>query len=103
MPAAAMTIPSAEMTLTFKFTADGRYEQVVSVFGGAIEITYNGTARIEGTKLFLTLEDFGDLEVEFEFTLEGNKLTTTNSNAWYDFDGNGNDEPATEVTVYVKT
>ena len=83
-----------------KFSSDGRFEMTLSEAG--VGITLKGPARIADSKLFLTLEDFFDLEIELEFTLEGNRLTTTDRNVEFDFDGDGNNEPATEVTVYVK-
>ncbi len=83
-----------------KFSSDGRFEMTISAAGGSI--TLKGPARIAGSKLILTLEDFFNLEIELEFTLEGNRLTTTDRNVEFDFDGDGNDEPATQVTVYVK-
>ncbi len=83
-----------------KFSSDGRFEMTLSAAG--VGITLKGPARIADSKLFLTLEDFFDLEIELEFTLEGNRLTTTDRNVEFDFDGDGNDEPATQVTVYLK-
>ena len=82
------------------FSSDGRFEMTLSAAG--VSITFKGPARIAGNKLFLTLEDFFDLEIELEFTLEGNRLTTTDRNVEFDFDADGSTEPATQVTVYVK-
>jgi len=82
-----------------KFSSDGRYEMTISEAG--FSFTFKGPARIAGSKLFLGLEG-SDFEMELEFTLEGNRLTITDRNVEFDFDGDGSTEPATQVTVYVK-
>ena len=85
-----------------KFNSDGSYEMTLTLFG--FSFTLSGMARIEDNKLILALGDDPELsfDQEYAFTLEGNRLTMTDVNVEVDFNGDGNDEPATEVTVYVK-
>ena len=85
-----------------KFNSDGSYEMTITFAG--FPLTLSGIARIEDKKLILALGDDPALsfDQEYAFTLEGNRLTMTDVNVEVDFNGDGNDEPATEVTVYVK-
>ena len=85
--------------ITLSIQSNGSFEQIISLFGVPF-LTLKGTARVEGNKLTLSYEGFG--EIEYEYSLENDQLTTIYNDAAHDFDGDGNDEPATEVTVYVK-
>lgn len=85
--------------ITLRIQSNGSFEVTISLFGSPF-LTLDGTARVEGNKLTLSYEGLG--EIEYEYTLENDRLTTIYNDATYDFDGDGNDEPATEVTVYVK-
>ncbi len=83
-----------------KFSSDGRFEMTISASGGSI--TLKGPARVAGSKLIVTLEDLFNFEVELDFTLAGNRLTTTDRDVEFDFAADGNELPATQVTVYIK-
>ena len=85
--------------ITLTIQSSGSFEVTVFLFGSPF-FTLNGTARVEGNKLTLSFEELG--EIEYEYTLENDRLTTIYNDATYDFDGDGTEEPATEVTVYVK-
>ena len=85
--------------ITLSIQSNGSFEQNISFFGVPF-LTLKGTARVEGNKLTLSYEGLG--EIEYEYSLEIDRLTTIYNDAAHDFDGDGNDEPATEVTVYVK-
>jgi hypothetical protein len=85
--------------ITLNIQSSGSIELVASLFGTPF-ISLDGTARVEGKKLIVSFDGLG--EVEYEYTLAANRLTTTDNNATYDFDGDGSEEPAIEVTVYEK-
>jgi len=86
--------------ITLRIQSNGSFEVTISLFGSPF-LTLNGTASVERNKLILSYDGLG--EIEYEYTLENDRLTTIYNDATHDFDGDGNDEPATEVTVYVKT
>ena len=86
--------------LTLRIQSNGSFELAVSLFGTPF-ISLNGTARVQGNKLIMNYEGLG--EIEYEYTLENDRLTTIYNDATYDFDGDGTEEPATEVTVYDKS
>ena len=86
--------------ITLRIQSNGSFELTASLFGAPF-ISLNGTARVQGNKLTMSYEGLG--EIEYEYTLENDSLKTINNDATYDFDGDGTEEAATEVTLYDKS
>lgn len=82
------------------FDSDGAFEMEGSRFGNIY--TSDGTARIEGDKLFLNFGSVDDEGWEYEFELEEDRLTIRDRTANADFDGDGRTESAIEIAVYAK-
>ena len=87
------------MTLSITFT-ETTYSGSASFPGEATE-TFSGTYTIEGNQL--TLNETGESETDtMTYTLAGDTMTLSGLDDEYDFDDDGQDEPATFTTVLAR-
>ncbi len=87
------------MTLTITFT-ETSYTGVVT-FPGEPQEDFSGTYTIEGQSLIL--DEVGEVDLEtMAYSLLGSILTLSGDDDSYDFDDDGQEEPATFVTVLDK-
>ena len=87
------------MTLSLTFT-ETTYSGTAS-FPGEVTETFSGTYTISGNQL--TLNDTGEGTPEImTYTLSANTLTLSGDDEQYDFDDDGQDEPATFTTVLAR-
>jgi hypothetical protein len=87
------------MTLSITFT-ETTYTGT-STFPGEDPEPFSGTYTIEGNQL--TLNEVGELEPDtMTYTLSGNTLTFTGTDETYDFDDDGQEDPASFTMVFQK-
>ncbi|MCH8936230.1 MAG: lipocalin family protein [Gemmatimonadetes bacterium] len=87
------------MTLAITFT-ETTYSGSAS-FPGEVTETFSGTYTISGNQLTLNETGEGTPEI-MTYTLSGNTLTLSGDDEQYDFDDDGQDEPATFTTVLAR-
>ena len=88
-----------EMTMSITFT-ETTYSGTVS-FPGEVTETFSGTYAIEGNQL--TLNETGEGTPELmTYTLSANTLTLSGDDEQYDFDDDGQEDPATFTMVLAK-
>jgi hypothetical protein len=87
------------MTLSITFT-ETSYSGTAS-FPGEVAETFSGTYAISGSQLTLNETGQGTPET-MTFTLSGNAMTLSGDDEDYDFDQDGQDDPATFVMVLAK-
>jgi hypothetical protein len=84
--------------VTIVIAANGTYSGQQSAFG--VTETFSGTITVSGSFVSLTDdEDPGD-PTDFAASLTGNTLTLATSDAEFDFDFDGTDEPASLTAVF---
>ncbi len=87
------------LTLSITFT-ETTYSGTAAHTGEPTE-TFSGTYAINGNQL--TLDETGELEPDtMTYTLSGNTMTLSGDDEDYDFDEDGQDDPATFVMVLAK-
>ncbi len=87
------------MTLSLVFT-ETTYSGTAD-FLDEVPETFSGTYTISGNQL--TLDETGELEPDtMTYTLSGNTMTLTGNDEHYDFDDDGQDDPATFAMVLAK-
>ncbi len=87
------------MTLSLTFT-ETSYSGTAD-FLDEVPEEFSGTYAIDGNQL--TLNETGELEPDtMTYTLSGNTMTLTGDDEHYDFDENGQEDPATFVMVLGK-
>ena len=87
------------MTLAITFT-EPTYSGSAS-FPGEVTETFSGTYTIEGNHLTLNETGEGSPEI-MTYTLSGNTLTLSGDDEQYDFDDDGQEDPATFTTVLAR-
>ena len=87
------------MTLSITFTETG-YSGTADFPGEATE-TFSGTYTIDGNQL--TLNETGQVETDtMTYALSGNTMTLSGLDEQYDFDDDGQEDPASFVMVLAK-
>ena len=87
------------MTLSLTFT-ETSYSGTAS-FPGEVAETFSGTYTISGNQL--TLDEVGATELDtMTYTLSGNAMTLSGDDESYDFNQDGQDDPATFAMVLAK-
>ena len=87
------------MTLSITFT-ETTYSGTAS-FPGEVAETFSGTYTIDGNQL--TLNETGELQPEtMTYTLSGDTMTLSGDDEQYDFDDDGQEDPATFTMVLAK-
>ena len=90
------------MTLSITFT-ETTYSGTFTFAGEVGEVTegFSGTYTIDGNQLIL--RETGELEPDsMTYTLSGNTMTLTGDDDEYDFDDDGQEDPATSTLVLAK-
>ncbi len=87
------------MALSITFT-ETTYSGTVNMDGGAVD-TFTGTYTISGSQLIL--DEVGETELDtMTYTLTGNTMTLTGGDDEFDFDDDGQEDPATFTMVLAK-
>ncbi len=87
------------MALSITFT-ETTYSGTVNMDGGAMD-TFTGTYTISGSQLIL--DEVGETELDtMTYTLSGNAMTLSGDDEAYDFDEDGQEDPATFRMVFAK-
>ena len=87
------------MTLAITFT-ETTYSGSVS-FPGEVTETFSGTYTISGNQLTLNETGQGTPDI-MTYSLSGNTLTLSGDDEQYDFDDDGQEDPATFTTVLAR-
>ncbi len=88
-----------EMALSITFT-ETNYSGTAS-FPGEVAETFSGTYTISGNQL--TLDEADQLEPDtMTYTLSGNAMTLAGNDEQYDFDNDGQDDPASFTMLLAK-
>ena len=87
------------MALSITFT-ETTYSGTVNMDGGVVD-TFSGTYTISGSQLILN--ETGETELDtMTYSLSGNAMTLSGDDEAYDFDQDGQDDPATFTMVLAK-
>ncbi len=87
------------MTLSITFT-ETSYSGIAA-FPGEVDETFSGTYTLDGNQL--TLSETDQVEPELmTYTLSGNTMTLAGNDEQYDFDDDGQEDPATFTMVLAK-
>lgn len=83
------------VTVTLKIQSDGRFSLTYEGPGG--QYTDYGALSVENNRLIIDFDE--DDQIVLDATLEGDTLTLK-TNDLFDFDGDGDEEPATLTIVF---
>ena len=81
-------------TIDIELRSDNSYTLKLVVPPMEIDETEDGKGSFSGNKLTLTADDFPDDAITFEWSLEGSLLKLKSNDTEFDFDFDGEDDPA---------